>query len=98
LLAGPGKHQKKLDAETINNSKVGEIEADGVQGTFEYDEGGRRHSAEYEARTHESAPFGLVTIKFTVRSERDGMREVAVATLTLSDTGDTALSDLPSQR
>ncbi|HUG92178.1 MAG TPA: hypothetical protein VML55_15160 [Planctomycetaceae bacterium] len=97
FLGGPGKDHRKLDAETLKNEKLGEIEAAGAGGTIEYQEGNRQQAADYEVRTHEKAPFGVVTAKFTIRIQ-DEAEPVGRATLTLSDIGDTALSDLPDRK
>jgi hypothetical protein len=97
FLAGPGRDHKTLEPEQIQNPKLGEIEAAGDAGTIEYREGMRSIAAKYETRRHDKAPFGVVVMKVEVESERDGQRNVdSTATLTLSETGDTALSDLPN--
>jgi hypothetical protein len=99
FLAGPGTDHKALDAAKIENAKLGEIEAAGDSGTIEYQEQTRKLAAKYETRRHEKAPFGLVSMSIEVESEQNGQRAADTnATLTLAETGDTALSDLPNQK
>ena len=79
--------------------RIREIEAEGARGTIEYRENERDLAAEYEVRTHEKSPFGVVTAKFSIRGQNNPDAESAgTATLTLTETGDTALSDLPNQK
>jgi hypothetical protein len=97
FLAGPGKDHQKLEAATIPNEKLGELKAGGARGTIEYQENGRSLAADYETRTHEKSSFGVVTAKFDVRGA-DQTDSFGTATLTLSDMGESALSDLPNQK
>ena len=99
FLAGPGRDHQTLEATKIENTKLGEIEAAGDSGTIEYQEQTRQLAAKYETRRHEKAPFGVVSMSVEVESEQNGQRAPdANATLTLAESGDTALSDLPNQR
>lgn len=95
LLGGPGKDVKKLEVKVIE-TKLGKLKCDGVTGTFiskMHGPGGvREMEGTFEAWFHEKAPFGVVAYYIETK-EPNG--DIVTINLDLSETGTTALSQLP---
>jgi hypothetical protein len=99
ILAGPLKHSERLGIANVE-SKLGKRVCDGERGTIELTStrGGAlpnlRESYKVECRLHPDSPFGVVTSRWTL----DSQRETRVWDLRLVDFGDNATSKMPDAK
>jgi len=97
FLSGPLKDLKKLEQEVIH-TKLGGLSCEGSIGRFEFQQGNTTLAAEIEARLHDKAPFGVVTLGIELGLfDQDGLPiENMYVTLKLTDVNKNAKSELPN--
>lgn len=99
FLAGPPTNPQKLEKMEVTNTKLGKLECEGEVAEHEFDRDNRKVKAKFEHRFHEKALFGVVSSKMTFQNIRNGVEEEAGSVvMTLSDTGTSALTELPNNK
>jgi hypothetical protein len=97
-LAGPFKDERKLDKQLVE-SRLGELQCEGVTGWIQYKEGDLSTKVKFETRLHEKAPFGVVRSRLQFEVTRDGkVQQTIDATLELTDFGTDAKTALPDHK
>ena len=97
FLAGPLKDVKKLEAREVD-CKLGKVKCDGLTGSGGFKEraDGLMKVVYDEIRLHDKSPFGVTMMRCDFSQERDGeVRTRGTMTLTLTNLGKTATSELP---
>jgi hypothetical protein len=95
FFAGPLDNSKKLDAAEVESKALGKLKCEGVSGSVTYEDR-RKNEVSIETRLHKSAPFGVVSSSFDLKSERNGVLSAEVEMkLTLKTVGKDAKSKLP---
>jgi hypothetical protein len=97
-LAGPLQDEKKLDKRLVE-TKLGALQCDGVTGWIQYREGDVHMKVTFEARLHETAPFGVISCRMQFEMNREGqVLQTVDATAKLVDFGKDAKTALPDHR
>ncbi|MFN0055414.1 MAG: hypothetical protein ACKV0T_24980 [Planctomycetales bacterium] len=77
------------------DSPLGKLPCIGVTGDQEFDQGNGSTHVMFENRLHEKSPFGVVRAVWKTERKMNGqVAGTGVTTITLVETGTTALSDL----
>ena len=98
FLAGPLKNAGELEKTEIDG-KLGKLECPGATGELEIESDIGTITINVENRLHEKAPFGLVSAIWKFELKNNGQVLVAgTFKLTPTDTGTTALSELPDKK
>jgi hypothetical protein len=99
FLAGPLADERRLPDTTLTVPVLGRVEAPGVTGWIEYDEGPLHTRVTFETRIHPRAPFGVVAsrIIFDV-SGGEGTPYRIDSRVRLTAMGTGATSELPDHR
>jgi hypothetical protein len=94
-IGGPLQEAAELDQEVVR-SKLGELACKGITGYNEFQDGETDVRVTYRTRLNEKAPFGVVNAMITLETRANGqVTQSRSAKVTLSDYGETALSELP---
>lgn len=99
VLAGPLQDGKPLEKRTIENDKLGKVECEGVAGVARQQREQFQSESKYELRTSDKSPFGVVSgsVEFVIKRE-GADRFKGKYTLTLTDCGTDAKSELPDSK
>jgi hypothetical protein len=99
FLGGPLADPKPLEKQTIDNAKLGKVECDGIVGTRRLQREQLVIESKFELRLSDKSPFGVVSGDVEFAAKRNGEEAFSGNyTLTLTDHGRDAKSELPDAR
>lgn len=98
FLAGPLKNPGELEKIEIDG-KLGKLPCAGATGDQEFEFGTATLGINYENRLHEKSPFGVVAANWKIEIKNNGQAlGTGTFKLTLTDTSNTALTELPDKK